>query len=96
MTAGQSRARSTLDHFCLDPAAASLDPRLEFGRDAPLGLEIGFGMGQALLAQLDDHGLRQSLWQRFTELHSTLRQNCAQRCAEAILSVCGAERGVQQ
>jgi len=53
-------------------------------------------MGQALLAQLDDHGLRQSLWQRFTELHSTLRRNCAQRCAEAILSVCGAERGVQQ
>ncbi len=53
-------------------------------------------MGQALLTQLDDHGLRQSLWQRFTELHSTLRQNCAQRCAEAILSVCGAERGVRQ
>ena len=49
MTAGQSRARSTLDHFCLDPSAPLFDPRVAFGRDAPLGLEIGFGMGQALL-----------------------------------------------
>lgn len=49
MTAGQARARSTLDHLCLDPAVASFDPRVAFGRDAPLGLEIGFGMGQALL-----------------------------------------------
>ena len=49
MTAGQARARTTLDHLCLDAAGAAFDSRVAFGRDAPLGLEIGFGMGQALL-----------------------------------------------
>jgi tRNA (guanine-N7-)-methyltransferase len=48
MTAGQSRARATLDHLCLD-ASVPFDAQAAFGRSAPLGLEIGFGMGQALL-----------------------------------------------
>jgi lipid-A-disaccharide synthase len=51
-------------------------------------------MGRALLSQLDDERLRQSLWQRFSELHETLRRGCAGRCAEAVLSVCDVERTV--
>ncbi|MGA1675149.1 MAG: tRNA (guanosine(46)-N7)-methyltransferase TrmB [Pseudomonadales bacterium] len=49
MTAGPARARAVLDHLCVDPAADALDPVAVYGRNAPLGLEIGFGMGQALL-----------------------------------------------
>jgi tRNA (guanine-N7-)-methyltransferase len=49
MTAGQARARSALAHQVLGPDAGPLDFTALFGRDAPVGLEIGFGMGQALL-----------------------------------------------
>jgi len=45
-------------------------------------------LGRALLAQLDDTRLQQSLRQRFAELHATLRRNCSERSAEAILSDC--------
>ncbi len=51
-TRGQARAlRELADRYLLDPtAAADLDLARSFGRKAPLGLEIGFGMGQALVA----------------------------------------------
>lgn len=50
MTAGQSRALAELGRFVLDPGDGALDLDAAFGRSAPVGLEIGFGMGQALLA----------------------------------------------
>lgn len=50
MTAGQSRALEALADFRLEPGTGPLDLAESFGRTAPLGLEIGFGMGQALLA----------------------------------------------
>jgi tRNA (guanine-N7-)-methyltransferase len=50
MTAGQSRAFEALARYRLEPTGEPLDLVECFGRDAPLGLEIGFGMGQALLA----------------------------------------------
>jgi len=50
MTVGQSRALAELGRFVLEPGVAPLDLDAAFGRDAPVGLEIGFGMGQALLA----------------------------------------------
>lgn len=49
MTAGQTRARDTLGQFCIADVSALRAPADIFGRQAPLGLEIGFGMGQALL-----------------------------------------------
>jgi tRNA (guanine-N7-)-methyltransferase len=49
MTAGQARARSALAHHVLGADAGPLDLAALFGRTAPAGLEIGFGMGQALL-----------------------------------------------
>ncbi len=49
LTRGQSRALAELGgRYCL-PAAGSLDPDAVFGRSAPLGLEIGFGTGSALV-----------------------------------------------
>ena len=48
MTRGQRRALLTLaDRYGVDPESGDW-PRV-FGRDAPIGVEIGFGMGQALL-----------------------------------------------
>ena len=49
-TRGQARALTELSNrYCLDPGAGLLDPASVFGRDVPLGLEIGFGMGHALV-----------------------------------------------
>lgn len=49
MTRAQARALGELTaRYCLDPDRP-LDVAETFGRVAPLGLEIGFGMGQALL-----------------------------------------------
>ena len=48
MTRGQRRALVTLAHrYIVDPDPN--DWHREFGRDAPICVEIGFGMGQALL-----------------------------------------------
>ena len=48
MTRGQRRALATLaNRYVVDPEPGDW-PR-EFGRAAPIGVEIGFGMGQALL-----------------------------------------------
>lgn len=48
MTRGQRRALATLsDRYVVDPEPGDW-PRA-FGRAAPIGIEIGFGMGQALL-----------------------------------------------
>ena len=48
MTRGQRRALETLADACVvDPQQP--DWAQCFGREAPIGLEIGFGMGQALL-----------------------------------------------
>ncbi|MEZ5558489.1 MAG: tRNA (guanosine(46)-N7)-methyltransferase TrmB [Pseudomonadales bacterium] len=50
MTRGQHRALDTLSpRFGLEPGDELIAPDQVFGRAAPLGLEIGFGMGQALL-----------------------------------------------
>lgn len=49
LTAGQTRARETLGQFCVADVNELRSPESIFGRHAPLGLEIGFGMGQALL-----------------------------------------------
>ncbi len=49
MTAGQKRALSTLSSRYLLPASERVDPAQCFGRAARVGLEIGFGMGQALV-----------------------------------------------
>lgn len=47
-TTGQAKALESLGgQFVLDYAAAPLDAPAAFGRDAPLILEIGFGMGDA-------------------------------------------------
>ena len=51
MTRGQRRALEELgSRFCIDPERSSPIDSTDFGRTAPLGLEIGFGMGHALLA----------------------------------------------
>ena len=44
-------------------------------------------MGAALLAQLDDPALAARLAERFAELHTLLRRDCAPRAAEALLSM---------
>jgi tRNA (guanine-N7-)-methyltransferase len=50
MTRAQARALSELaPRYCVTPEALG-DPVALFGRAAPLGLEIGFGMGQGLVA----------------------------------------------
>lgn len=49
MTAGQSRALAELGRFRLPHPGDRLDPDVVFRRSAPLGVEIGFGMGHALL-----------------------------------------------
>ena len=47
-TTGQARAFAELGpRYLLPFAAGALDARAAFGRDAPLVLEIGFGMGEA-------------------------------------------------
>lgn len=49
-TRGQARALKELSsRYCLEPEGPVLEPATVFERDAPLGLEIGFGMGQALV-----------------------------------------------
>lgn len=51
MTRGQARAFAELaDRYLLSATEPLLPPEAAFGRQAPLGLEIGFGMGHALLA----------------------------------------------
>lgn len=51
MTRAQARAVTELSpRYCLDAQAPGLiDTLVAYGREAPLGLEIGFGMGQALV-----------------------------------------------
>jgi lipid-A-disaccharide synthase len=44
-------------------------------------------MGAALLAQLDDPVIAARLAERFAALHETLRRDCAQRAAEALLDM---------
>lgn len=50
MTRGQARALHLLaERFGIDPESGPIDLPALFQRSAPLGLEIGFGMGHALL-----------------------------------------------
>ena len=50
MTAGQARALDQLtDRYCLPVGLEPSGAENAFGRPGPIGLEIGFGMGQALL-----------------------------------------------
>ncbi len=54
MTRGQARAlEQQYAGFCRPVSDQPLDTSDWFGRQAPLALEIGFGMGQALLAQAE-------------------------------------------
>jgi len=51
MTAGQKKAWDKLwPRYGLSVADGMIDPRQVFGREAPLNLEIGFGMGHSLAA----------------------------------------------
>ncbi len=44
-------------------------------------------MGQALLAQLDDPGLRERIAGRFDDLHGQLRRGCAERAAQVLFEL---------
>lgn len=56
MTRAQSRALQTLfERFHVPVGMNAEDWAARFGRDAPLVLEIGFGMGHALLATAQQH-----------------------------------------
>ena len=46
-------------------------------------------MGPALLAQLDDPGLRERIAARFADLHGQLRCGCAARSAQVLLELAG-------
>jgi tRNA (guanine-N7-)-methyltransferase len=50
MTRAQGRALETLyDSYCLPASGPRLDPADLFGRPAPVAVEVGFGMGHALV-----------------------------------------------
>ncbi len=49
LTVGQARALDELAHYRLSAGSGRFDLVQCFGRQAPVGLEIGFGMGHALL-----------------------------------------------
>ncbi len=55
LTPAQRRALEVWGPRYLLPVDTPLDPAAAFGRDAPLVLDIGFGDGQALLAQARQH-----------------------------------------
>jgi tRNA (guanine-N7-)-methyltransferase len=56
MTAAQKQAyEANWPLHGLDADAGLLDPHKAFGRDAPLVFEIGFGMGQSLVAMAEAH-----------------------------------------
>lgn len=56
MTGSQKQAMERLwPRFGLELAAGSLLPAVVFGRQAPLVLEIGFGMGDSLAAMAQQH-----------------------------------------
>lgn len=56
LTPGQRYALEELyEHYGLDEAAANLNLAELFPKSAPIILEIGFGMGQSLLAQATHH-----------------------------------------
>jgi len=50
MTRGQARALEQPGERLLAADGEPIESRRSFGRDGPLGIEIGFGMGHALLA----------------------------------------------
>ena len=53
---GQARALGELGpRLVLPYRAGAIDPRTVFGRDAPLVVEIGFGMGHATAAFAAEH-----------------------------------------
>ncbi len=55
MTRAQARALCELaPRYCVPSGDDRLDIPALFGRDAPLGLEIGFGMGQSLVAWAEE------------------------------------------
>lgn len=53
-------------------------------------------MGASLLGQLGDEALRIRLLQRFSDLHGSLRRDCARSSAEAIATLIGDRRGAEQ
>lgn len=56
MTRAQARALATLlDRYRVPISATVVDWTAQFGRDAPLLLEIGFGMGHALIDAAQRH-----------------------------------------
>jgi lipid-A-disaccharide synthase len=65
-------------------AGESLVP--EFVQEAA----VPAAMGQALLEQHDDQPGRARLRERFSAIHESLRQDCAQRSADVLLRLAGA------
>lgn len=57
------------------------------------GAASAHNLGASLLAQLSDEALRTRLRQRFSDLHGTLKRNCAARSAEVIATLVGERRG---
>lgn len=56
MTSGQKAALDRLgSRYSLDAIEGAIDFAAAFGRKAPVGLEIGFGNGEALLARAQRH-----------------------------------------
>ncbi|MGQ0620268.1 MAG: tRNA (guanosine(46)-N7)-methyltransferase TrmB [Panacagrimonas sp.] len=56
MTSGQKDALERLGpRYSLDPIKGLIYFEAEFGRNAPVGLEIGFGNGDALIARAQQH-----------------------------------------
>ena len=54
LTHGQRKALDTLwPRYGLERGQGVLDPRAEFGRQAPRVLEIGYGMGQSLASMAE-------------------------------------------
>lgn len=84
LTPGQKQALTQLwAVYGIDYVAAPLDPAAVFGRSAPLSLEIGFGDGDSLLQQAEQHPERDFLG---IEVHRPGIGRLLSRCHEAGLS----------
>lgn len=94
MTDAQHRALETLwPKYGLDPGAGPLDLDASFGRRAPRLLEIGFGMGDALLEMAERHpendylGIevhRPGVGRLFARLEEKGLRNVRVICADAV------------
>jgi tRNA (guanine-N7-)-methyltransferase len=94
MTKGQKKAFKELwPKYCLELSQGKIDFAKVFGRDTPLILEIGFGMGQSLLTMAEVHPeqdfigievFRPGVGHLFAELAKQKLTNVRIYCADAI------------